>query len=126
MRSFFAALTIICAIIAGSIFYSSRMDRLSGDMLEKNNLIYSLIENDDFSGAAPEINKTSEYLENHSVMLWAMGDHSEIVQLERSLGELREFVKNEEKSDALAKCADLEVLIMHMPSNYKLRLENIL
>ena len=55
-----------------------------------------------------------EYAKKKNVFISSLGYYPNVLD------------KNEEKSDALAKCADLEVLILHMPSNYKLRLENIL
>lgn len=126
MRSFFAAIQITAAIIAGSFIYTARMDRLSEEMLEKNKEIYSYVQGEDYENAALTIKGAREHLESHSVMLWATGDHSEIMQLEVNLGELFEYVKASERSDALAKCAEMEILLRHMPKNYKIRLENIL
>ena len=59
-------------------------------------------------------------------MLAATGNHEEIDKIEITIAELKEYILQHSKADALAHTEALNVLFRHLPKNYKLRTENIL
>ena len=126
MKSILTASLLSVVIIVGGILYSSKTDRFAAQLLEKNNEIYDFLTNDNYEAAQKLVASSSEYLKKYSTALQATGDHSEITQLEINLTELGEYIKAEQKADALAKSSSLNILIRTIPINYKMKLENIL
>lgn len=126
MKSILTASFLSVVIIAAGILYSSKIDRFAAQLLEKNNEIYTSLTNEDYTSAQKLVASSSEYLKRYSTALQATGDHSEITQLEINLTELGEYIKAEQKADALAKSSSLNILIRSIPINYKMKFENIL
>lgn len=126
MKSFIGALVLTVVIIVSSLLYVNKMDKLSSEMIEINEKTYELLVSGDYEGAAESSYKLMNYLEDSRVLLTATGDHEEIKKIELMCCELTELIRNRMDGDSRAKCAALDMLLEHMPKNYKIKAENIL
>ncbi|MBP3360306.1 MAG: DUF4363 family protein [Clostridia bacterium] len=126
MQSFITALIISVAVVMGSLLYTNRVDDIAAELLLETNKISECILNDEFINAEKAISAFEDCLEKNKVLLEATGNHEELLKIELSYKELRMFTLSGQKADALAQCASLDVLLNHMPSNYKIKAENIL
>lgn len=126
MKSVVVSVIIAVIVIAGSLFYTRSLEKVSGELIEINKQISERIEAEDYSGANSEIERLSAYLDSRRAVLDAIGDHEEMDNIEMNLSELEEYAKGEKKTDALSRCRVLDFLFEHLPLNYKLKLENIL
>lgn len=126
MKSVVVSVIIAVIVVAGSLFYTRSLERVSGELIEINKQISERIEAEDYSGANSEIERLTEYLDSRRAVLDAIGDHEEMDNIEMNLSELEEYAKGEKKTDALSRCRVLNFLFEHLPLNYKLKLENIL
>ena len=126
MKSFITALVIAAVIFIGSMFYNRELDSLSETMLDYNNQIMNMLHNEDYPGAAGQVQALTDYVETKKIPLSMIIDHATLDKIENSLAELAGYVEGRAKTDALAKSRTLDVLFQYIPKNYKLRLENIL
>lgn len=126
MRSFIFSIIIGILLVTGSIIYTNHMEKLSTELIECNDIIYSLIEEENYSEAEKMIESLSMYIENKTVILAATGNHEEIDKIEITIAQLRQFISQKSCADALAFSRALDVQLKHLPKNYRLRLENIL
>lgn len=126
MKSVVVSVIIAAIVVAGSLFYTRSLEKVSEELIEINEQISQYIEAEDYSGANSEIERLSAYLDSRRAVLDAIGDHEEMDNIEMNLSELEEYAKGEKKTDALSRCHVLDFLFEHLPLNYKLKLENIL
>lgn len=126
MKSVVISVIIAAIVIAGSIVYTSNLERVSKELSEINGRISECLEEEDYSGADAEIEHLKAYLNSRRAVLDATGNHEEIDKIEMNLYELSEYSKGEKKTDALSRCRVLDFLFEHLPLNYKLKPENIL
>lgn len=126
MKSVVVSVIIAIIVIAGSLFYTSSLEKVSEELIEINKQVSERIEAEDYSGANSEIERLSGYLDSRRAVLDAIGNHEEMDNIEMNLSELEEYTKGEKKTDALSRCRVLDFLFEHLPLNYKLKLENIL
>lgn len=126
MRSFICAIIIGIILVTGSIAYTNHIEKISDELIECNNIIYSLVSEENYSEAEKIIEMLSLYIDNKTLMLAATGNHEEIDKIEITIAELKEYILQHSKADALAHTEALNVLFRHLPKNYKLRTENIL
>ena len=126
MKSFVISVIIAAVMVAGSLFYTSSLERVSGELNDINTRVSKLLDEDDFLGADSEIEHMKSYLDSRRAVLDATGNHEEIDKIEMNISELSEYTKGEKKTDALSRCRVLSFLFEHLPLNYKLKFENIL
>ena len=126
MRSFICALVITAVIISSCLLYVNKMDEISLEMITINERTYDFIAGENYTEAEKSTEELKQYLEDNRVLLAATGDHEEIKELEIRCCELTEIIRCGIYCDAMAKCASIEMLLRHLPSNYKMRAENIL
>ena len=126
MKSVIAALTLILAVVAGGLAYTSSLVKVSDELSEMNAAVQSSLENNYIENAEHQIEQMRSYLEDKETVLSAMGDHDELDEIKINIAELEQYVKGEMKTDALAKSEVLEFLFEHMPENYRLKLRNVL
>lgn len=126
MKSVVVSVIIAVIVIAGSLFYTRSLEKVSEELIEINKQVSERIEAEDYSGANSEIERLNEYLESRRAVLDAIGNHEEMDNIEMNLSELEEYTRGEKKTDALSKCRVLDFLFEHLPLNYKLKFENIL
>lgn len=126
MKSVVVSVIIAVIVVAGSLFYTRSLEKVSEELIEINKQVSERIEAEDYSGANSEIERLSAYLDSRRAVLDAIGNHEEMDNIEMNLSELEEYTKGEKKTDALSRCRVLNFLFEHLPLNYKLKLENIL
>lgn len=126
MKSFIASLIIAVIIVSGTVFYTHRIELVSEKLAEDNQKIISLIEKDDFDSASEFTKDMADYVDKKKIALAIIMDHSDLDKIETSIAELQGYIEGKVKTDSVAKCNTLDVMIRHMPKNYKLKIENIL
>ena len=126
MRSFIIAICLAAVMVAGSLIYTSSIERISTELSNGNQLVTSLVDNRDFSSAAQVLSQIKAHMEDKKTLLAATGNHEEINKIELYMAELEEYINGKNRVDALAKCRALQQVFEHLPKNYKLKAENIL
>lgn len=126
MKSFIVSLIIGALVIFGSIFYTDRIEMVSEKLVEDNAEIINCLKKEDFETAGKLTADMSDYVNKKKLSLAIIMDHSDLDKIEMGIAELEGYIEGEIKTDALAKCSMIDVMVRHMPKNYKLKLENIL
>ena len=126
MKSLIISLALAVLVVVMSTVYTGTIDKVSNQMKGINEEIAVFIENGDYDGAFQKTNDLSSYIEEKSTLMEAIGNHEELKEIELGVVELREFIRNKDKAEALSRCALLDFLFMYMPENYHLKTENIL
>jgi outer membrane murein-binding lipoprotein Lpp len=126
MRDFVIAIVLAVVVVSGSMLYSSHIDKVSREMAETNQKIEQSLREDDFEEAKKGVEQLSAYIDKKKFTLAATINHEMIDKIEIYLSELNQYIEGENKVDALARTDVLDVLLEHVPQNYKLKIENIL
>ncbi len=126
MRSFVISMIILAMIVAGSVFSIKYIEKITDNMVAKNERITEALKNRDFHSASEFAQELDEYIKEKRVILSMVMDHNSLTTIEVYVGELEQYVKDEVRHDALAKSAVLDRLFKELPKNYKLEAENIL
>ena len=126
MKSFIISAVLAVIVIAGSMFYTYKIDKVSEKMSDINKQIISCLDKKNYEGASDKIYELKEFLDEKSTLMAAMGDHEDLDNIETNLSELEKYTEGKNRTDALSKCAVLSFLFKHLPESYHLRLENIL
>lgn len=126
MKSFVISIFIAICILGGSIAYSDRIGALSEELCVYTYELKELISSENSVQASEKISELAAILDRKKPFLASIADHARLDNIEKSLAELRAFVGEEQKADALAKCELLYVLFKQLPEDYSLKLENIL
>lgn len=126
MRSFVISMIILAMIVAGSVFSIKYIEKITDNMVAKNERITEALKNRDFHSASDFAQELDEYIKEKRVILSMVMDHNSLTTIEVYVGELEQYVKDEVRHDALAKSAVLDRLFKELPKNYKLEAENIL
>lgn len=126
MRSFVISMIILAMIVAGSVLSIKYIEKITDNMVAKNERITEALKNRDFHSASEFAQELDEYIKEKRVILSMVMDHNNLTTIEVYVGELEQYVKDEVRHDALAKSAVLDRLFKELPKNYKLEAENIL
>lgn len=126
MKSVIITLIIGAAMIGGSIFYSSYLDRESKELSYITSDIKTCVLNDDFNKAQEKISELNKSVEHFEKIFLATGDHIEMDNIKIHLSELKSYAEYRKKSDALGKIYVLDFLFEHLPRNSQIRIGNIL
>lgn len=126
MKSVIITLIIGVAMIGGSIFYSSYLDRESKKLSHITSDIKTCVLNDDFNKAQEKISELNKSVEHFEKIFLATGDHIEMDNIKIHLSELKSYAEYRKKSDALGKIYVLDFLFEHLPRNSQIRIGNIL
>lgn len=126
MRSFIAAVIIGVAVIAGSLFFTARIEDFSASLCENIEEIADCLEKEDYVAAQVLARETADFADSEKPLLTALMDHTELDKIETGLAELQGYIDCGAGHDAIAECRVLDVLIRHIPKNYKIKIENIL
>ena len=126
MRSFVISMIILAMIVAGSVLSIKYIEKITDNMVAKNERITEALKNRDFHSASDFAQELDEYIKEKRVILSMVMDHNSLTTIEVYVGELEQYVKDEVRHDALAKSAVLDRLFKELPKNYKLEAENIL
>lgn len=120
------AIILAVVVVSGSMLYSSHIDKVSKEMVETNQQIQQSIMGDDFEEAKKGVEQLNTYIDEKKFTLAATINHEVIDKIEMYLSELSQYIEGGNKVDALARIDVLDVLLEHIPKNYKLKIENIL
>lgn len=126
MKSFMITLVLAAVMVMSGIFCSSYIDRVAGELSERNQTIGDLIRHADYSAATEQAEMLSEEIEKKKIILAITLDHTELDKIETNLAELLSYSQDQQAYDAAAKCQTLHFLFQHLPKNYQLKWENIL
>ncbi len=126
MKSVIISIAIAALIVAGSLFYTKNLEKVSEELRGINDKVSECIEGGDYFGADAEIDRLTAYFNSRRAVLDMIGDHEEMDKIEMNLYELTEYSRGQKQTDALSRCHVLDFLFEHLPLNYKLKLENIL
>ena len=126
MKSVIITFIIGAAMIGGSIFYSSYLDRESKKLSHITSDIKTCVLNDDFNKAREKISELNKSVEHFEKIFLATGDHIEIYNIKIHLSELKSYAQHRMKSDAIGKIYVLDFLFDHLPRNSQIRIGNIL
>ena len=126
MKSLIISAALVAAVIWGSVSYTAALENVSSQMLELNSEISAALTEHDFDTASNYISSLEGYIDSKATFLSALNNHLELDNIEMSLSELKRYTEGHSHTDALSKCEVLDFLFMHLPKDYRLRLENIL
>ena len=126
MRSFAMAAVLAVIIVISGIISSVKIDSVASKLYSDADILYTHLKENDSSKAKASLDSAEEVFKKHKVLLEATSNHEEILRIELSYGHVREFIENDQMGDALASCNEIKHLIKHLPSNFKLKAENIL
>lgn len=126
MKSFIAAVIIAVGVICGSLFYTWKIESASDALVSENNQILALLKEESYAEALSRTERMAEYVDKKKLSLSIIMDHSELDKIELAISELAGYIEGEIKTDSLAKCSTLGIMLRHMPKNYRLKIENIL
>lgn len=126
MKSFFISISIGILIVAASVFYTYCLEKVSDSLVEDNKELIEVLGNDDFDKAEKIAGKMEDYINRKKTVLAIVVNHEDLDKIEFAMAELRGYVECRIKADAISKCVSLDVLLRHIPKNYKLKVENVL
>lgn len=126
MKSFIISVIIGILVISGCMYSTYCIENVSKELREDNKKIVNFLKEEDFRGAKEVAKDMSDYLDEEKVKLAIIMDHSELDKIELGIAELEGYIEGEIKTDALAKCSMIDVMVRHMPKNYKVKFENVL
>lgn len=126
MKSFVVSIIIAAVVISGSLFSTHQIEKVSETLSAENSEITEFLKNEDFEKALRLTEDMEDYVNKKKLSLAIIMDHSDLDKIELSIAELKGYVEGNIRTDALAKCSMLDVLLRHMPKNYNLKIENIL
>lgn len=126
MRGVVISCVIAVMIVAGSLWYTHKIEKISEELAGINDKARQCLYVDDFDGAKVQIERLTECMEENRTMLAATGNHEDFDKIEMNISEALGYVTGYEKTDAISHCNVLGFLLEHLPKNYRLRLENIL
>lgn len=126
MKSFIVSLIIGITVIAGTVFYTHRIEVVSEKLSKDNKKLIEVLNDEDFEKALELTNNMDDYVNEKKLSLAIIMDHTDLDKIEMGIAELKGYIEGEIKTDALAKCNSLDVMLRHMPKNYKLKIENVL
>lgn len=126
MKSVIISIAIAALIVAGSLFYTKNLDKVSEELRGINGKISEYIEGGDYFAADAEIDRLVSRFNSRRAVLDMIGDHEETDKIEINLYELTEYSRGQKQTDALSRCRVLDFLFEHLPQNYRLKFENIL
>ena len=126
MRSFAAAAVLSIIIIITGLISGRKIENISNHMYNEADVLYSYLKDDNKEKALEALEIAEENFKKQKVLLEATSNHEEILRIELSYGHVREFIESDQIGDALSSCGEIKRLIKHLPSNFKLKAENIL
>lgn len=125
MKSMIVAAILLAGVLFGSAAYTAKLTGVSVELMRINKEIQLELEAENYENAERKIGEMSEYLTDNEPVLSAMGNHEEIDKMRMNIAELYRYSRGEMQVDALSKSEVLDFLYLHLPKNYRLRLENI-
>ena len=126
MKSLIIAVIIACIIVFGGVYATNKLSDVSENLIDMCEEMNESIEENDFKKADKLIEKISKYVDENYVMFATSIDHNEIDKIEMNVNQMKSYIKEKQKADALSFGNVLLGLFEHLPKDYKLKLENII
>ena len=126
MKSVIVAIFIAGVIVFSGIYSTKKLEDVSVyliDICEKTN---EIIEKGNFSEAEKYIDDIEKCIEENYIMFASSIDHNEIDKIDVNIDQMKIYIKEEQKADALSYGSVLIGLFEHLPKDHRLKLENIL
>ena len=124
MKSLIIAIIIASIIVFGGVYATNRLSDVSEKLIDMCEEMNESIEENDFKKADKLIEKISKYVDENYVMFATSIDHNEIDKIEMNVNQMKSYIKEKQKADALSFGNVLLGLFEHLPKDYKLKLEN--
>ena len=126
MKSLIIAVIIASIIVFGGVYATNKLSDVSENLIDMCEEMNESIEENDFKKADKLIEKISKYVDENYVMFATSIDHNEIDKIEMNVNQMKSYIKEKQKADALSFGNVLLGLFEHLPKDYKLKLENII
>lgn len=126
MKSFIVAIIIAGLIVSGTVFSTHRIEVVSRKILDDNKRVVEAVKENDYQKAKVLARQMAEYVDGKKMTMSIIMDHGDLDKIEQGIAELEGYIEGEAQFDSIAKCKFLDVLIRHLPRNYKLKIENVL
>ncbi len=126
MRSFVAAVALSVVIIIVGIVSSAKIENVANELYDKTESLYLSLKEENTQSSLSALEAAEESFEKRKVLLEATSNHEEVLRIEICYKNVREFIEKDQTGDALASCSEIKLLLKHLPSNFKMKAENIL
>lgn len=126
MKSLIIAVIIASIIVFGGVYATNKLSDVSENLIDMCEEMNESIEENDFKKADKLIEKISKYVDENYVMFATSIDHNEIDKIEMNVNQMKSYIKEKQKADALSFGNVLLGLFEHLPKDYKFKLENII
>ena len=126
MKSFIFAVILSLIIISGGSFLSQKIESASSVLSQNNKELQINLTEKNAEKSIATLDALETEFKKHKVLFEATADHEELLRIELQYKSIREFIKEDQFGDALAACAEIELLLNHLPGSFELKGENIL
>lgn len=126
MKSFVSSIILLAILIVSSIIHSYTIDKITANLISQNNAVTENIYNENYADALVYIDEFDSYINSKCTILSATLDHSILNKIDEYTSELKGYISEASKSDAIAISSALSTFIENIPKNYKLKIDNIL
>ncbi len=126
MKSLLIAVSIAVVIIFSGIYSTKKLEDMSIYLMDMCNRINEEIEAENFKKAEEYVNEIEAFVEENYTMFASTIDHNEVDKIDMNIDQMKVYIKENQKADALAFGNVLIGLFEHLPKDHKLKIENIL
>lgn len=126
MKSLLVAVLIAIVIIFSGIYSTKKLEDMSLCLIEICNQANDEIKAENFKKAEEYVKIMELCVEENYTMFASTIDHNEVDKIDMNIDQMRIYIEERQKADALAYGNVLIGLIEHLPKDHKLRIENIL
>ncbi len=126
MKSVLIAVLIALVIIFSGIYSTEKLEDMSVYLIDKCNQANEEIKAENFENAEKYVSEIESFVEENYTMFASTIDHNEVDKIDMNIDQMKIYIKEHQKADALAYGNVLIGLIEHLPKDHKLKIENIL
>lgn len=126
MKSVVVALLILAVIVGGSVVYTNNLDKVSKNLVSKNDKLYTLISEEKFDEASKLLSELDDEIDEKRILLASVIDHTELDKIVLNIAQAKAYVSEHKKDDSLSYVSGLDSMFSHIPKNYHVKIENIL
>ncbi len=126
MKSMLVAVFIAVIIVFSGIYSTEKLEDMSVYLIDKCNQANEEIKAENFEEAEKYVDEIESFVEENYTMFASTIDHNEVDKIDMNIDQMKTYIKEEQKADALSYGTVLLGLFEHLPKDHKLKLENIL
>ena len=120
----FASLLLLISTWGFFIFYtSSTLEEMSAQLKQE---VYQPIASEEWPSAASGIKHIAESWHKNKAIFYMLSNHGIVRETDLSIAKTQEFIKNQERSDALAELAAINELFISIQQCEAFSLDNLL